>query len=78
MDYQKIMRKAHKTNSQRDKDETAFGWVAPTNCPIDLHLRTAIEAIRSGIMSNDWDCVAEGQDMLSSIHERMKGIRYGD
>lgn len=78
MDYQQLMKKARRTNAHRDKSDHETGFGAPGDTPLDSHLRNAISAIQCGIKVNDWDAVAEGQEMLIAIHERMTGQRYGD
>lgn len=61
MDLKTLMEKARATNQSRDLDDGL------SYAPIDIQLATANEAIRTGISLGNWDCVAEGLDMLETL-----------
>lgn len=71
MDYESLMAQARKTNTHRDGVERKNGLIAPSDAtPLD-QLRTAMSAIRAGIITDDWNAVAEGQDMLVELEKRV-------
>lgn len=72
--FNRLMKQAHKTNESRDRDDRAIGAATPNDGPLDLRLRTPMEAIRAGIMVEDWPAVAEGLVMLQVLH---RDIRRG-
>jgi hypothetical protein len=72
----RYIEKARKTNRQRDAIERVHGHAAPADCPLDVELRTVIDALIAGIGRQDWDCVAEGVAMLqdTELKARRKGV----
>ena len=72
--FNRLMAQAHKTNKTRDEIERDIGAATPNDGPLDLRLRTPMQAIQSGIMLEDWSCVAEGLVMLQVLH---RDIRRG-
>jgi hypothetical protein len=71
-----LVEKARETNARRSVLERAAGFAAPEQGPDDALLRTAMTAFHAGLEIADWDCVAEGYDMLCALHKRMTGIDY--
>jgi hypothetical protein len=63
MDYEKLMRKARKTNKDRDKMDKESGFASP-NVNLMACLTTAMAAIQAGISTDDFETIAEGQAML--------------
>ena len=63
-----IVAKAAKTNSRRDAIDAEAGFPAPSECPVDVYLRTAMTAIHCGLSTSNFDAVAEGYAMLQDIH----------
>jgi hypothetical protein len=71
--YRRLLAKARQTNARRDADDREGGKAgAPGDCPLDLHLRTAISALAAGMDAGDWDCVAEGLAMLQDAELRAR------
>lgn len=68
--------KARKTNDHRDKGDRAAGFAPPNFGPVDMTLRTAMCAIWAGLGIEDWDCVAEGYEILVDLHLKMTGEQY--
>lgn len=64
--------KAERTNADRDLLDEEAGTPSPSDCTIDLHLRTVITALATGIDTHDWDCVAEGLEMLVQAERRVR------
>ena len=71
MDFEKLVEKAKKTNAKRDADDRKFGFAPPKECPIDVHISTALEAVKAGIITQDWGTVAEGWAILEEVLERI-------
>lgn len=67
MDYEKIMKIARRVNQNRSKIDRKNGFAAVEDVSNLMQIETAMEAIKCGIITNDWDCVAEGQAMLESL-----------
>src|SRR6516225_1032760 len=59
-----LVARARETNARRDQDETAAGFANPFAGPTDETIRTIICALMAGIMTSDWNAVAEGYVML--------------
>lgn len=70
-----LLKKARATNARRSADEREVGFKAPEDCDPDLLLRTAMDAIYCGLAADDMDAVAEGYEMLDTLHVIMKGVR---
>jgi len=66
MDYEKLTAEARKNIAMFGKWDDVG--------PFEL-LETAFIAIKSGIMTDDWDYVAEGQVMLEKIIEKYEPVR---
>lgn len=64
------------TNVRRSADERKAGWAAPEAGPPDLTLRTAMSAIHCGLDTEDDAAVAEGLDILRTLHVQMTGSPY--
>lgn len=67
---------AARTNARRSADERKGGWGTPESGPDDGLLRTAMCAIHCGLETDDLAAVAEGLDMLRTLHTRMTGKLY--
>jgi len=74
MDYEDMMKKARATNKQRDNHERKVGFMAASDCSLDLQIRTAMSAIQAGIASNDWVCIAEAQAMLEQVEKLLRNM----
>lgn len=77
--YQKVMKKARRTNKQRDRTDKANGFASPGDGTLDQFLRNAISAIVCGLEMAEWSCVAEGLDMLqqAELRSRQQKARAG-
>jgi hypothetical protein len=73
--YDRLMKKARRTNQERDWSERKSGWTAPGDGDLAEHLRDAICAIAAGLNSGDWPAVAEGLDMLQQAEVRARSLR---
>lgn len=69
---ERLMQDARNTNHNRDLVDRKNGFAAPGDTTIDLHLRTAISAISTGVNMRDWTCVAEGLAMLQDAEVRAR------
>lgn len=68
--YAKLMDRARKVNAKRDADEAAVGFLAASkDTPLGI-IRTAMAAIRCGVLTDDWDAICEGQVLLETLLER--------
>ena len=70
--YKKIMAAARKINKQRDRDEKAMGLLSASEHSPDGILRTAMLAIRAGIIAKDVTCLAEAQAMIELVEYRLR------
>ena len=68
--------RARATNTRRDRDEAVAGFANPLMGPVDLSIRTIICALMAGIVTSDWNAVAEGYAMLCDLHEKIAGKPY--
>jgi len=71
-----LVARARETNARRDQDETAAGFANPSAGPTDETIRTIICALMAGIMTSDWNAVAEGYVMLCDLHQQITGKPY--
>lgn len=69
-EYLALIRKAEQTNRERDAIDRKAGFASPLDTNCSACLRVVISAITAGINMRDWDCVAEGLDMLQ--HAELK------
>lgn len=69
-EFNELMAAAAKRNQDRDQIERLSGFAAPADAGPLLWLRTIDVALEAGIRGADWDCVAEGLDMLRDLMER--------
>lgn len=76
MNYKELLSKAKATNAKRDQDDREVGFQAASDGTPDMQLRTAIGAIEAGIVTDDWDCIAEAQAMLLHLHKVVTGRSY--
>lgn len=67
-----IMALAEKTNTQRDIYDKQAGFGSPTQGPPDITLRTVMMALHSAMATDDWNCVAEAQSMLSVLEFQIR------
>jgi hypothetical protein len=65
--YEALMKRARKTNRQRDEIDRLNGNKTPAECGLRELIRTAMAAIKGGIASGQWEPVAEGQAMLEEV-----------
>lgn len=70
--YERLMNRARKVNKSRDCDDHKTGFAAPSDCDLPSHLRNAISAITAGLQGGDWNCIAEGLDMLQLAELRSR------
>ena len=74
-DYDRLMKRARQTNDRRDAVDRTVGFGTPLDCgPLEA-LRTVDSALEAGIKTGDWNCVAEGLDMLRAILNRYHVVR---
>lgn len=71
-EFDRLMRRASATNRRRDADERRAGFATPDEGPLDMQLRTVCLAIEAGLRTTDWDCVAEGLEMLRGIESQVR------
>jgi hypothetical protein len=71
LNYEELMQKARKTNAERDEIDRKAGFATPGDGASILLLRTAMSAIETGIVTNDWNSVAEGLAMLEILAGRL-------
>jgi len=76
--WRTLVRKARRTNAQRDQDERTSGFAAPGDCTVAHELRTAMLAVSCGLGAEDWDAVAEGFVMLQHVEMRMRAADQGE
>lgn len=75
--YNQLMQRAREVNARRDESERKMGLGTPDQGPLSLQLRTVMSAIQAGIISEDWNAVAEGQAMLEVIEKRERQAEQG-
>lgn len=75
MDYEKLMEKARATNAKRDNDDRLSGAGAPEDHGAWALLVTAIDAIKAGVVRDDWNAIAEGQAMLERIVDKYQPVK---
>jgi hypothetical protein len=64
-DYEALMDEARLTNAFRDETDRRNGFATPTSGR-DL-VTTVMLALKAGIVTGDWTCVAEAQAMLEEL-----------
>lgn len=69
MDYEKLMTKARETNAKRDQMDKEAGFATPWQAGADAVLLTIRDAIKCGIVTNNWSNVAEAQAILEKMIE---------
>lgn len=78
MNYAELVGRARRVNEERDVMDRNAGMAAPGDCPVSAQLRTAIQAIVSGIETSGvprelaWDCIAEGLVILQDAELRVR------
>ena len=70
-EWARLQRHARRVNAERDAGERAFGWAAPGDCGVWMHLRTAMQAFEAGIRTRDLSCLMEGYAMLECIEREI-------
>lgn len=73
--YKRLMDKARRTNRERDSLDRQNRGVAPVDMPLSMQLRTAIGALACGVSMQDWDCVAEGLDILQHAELQVPTVK---
>lgn len=76
--YRILMKRARRTNEQRDLADRSNGFAAPSDGPPAVFLRNAISAITCGIETEDWSSVAEGLDMLQKAEVTARSHKVND
>lgn len=69
----KLMERAEKTNRERDKLDGGI-----QRLPLVMQVSTACQAIATGCNTEEWNCVAEGLEMLFYIETAMRKEAYGE
>jgi hypothetical protein len=69
--FDRLMAKARRVNVQRDEIDRKAGFASPSQCPLDVEVRTVLCALEAGMNRDDWSCVAEAYDMLEKLVERL-------
>jgi hypothetical protein len=69
--------KARRTNRARDEIERSSGHAPPSACPLDIELRTVLEALYCGLNGQDWVTVCEGIAMLQDAEFRVRKAMDG-
>lgn len=67
MNADQLIAKARKTNAQRDRSEARSGLVPLSKAPAEEIIRTAMEAIKAAIVTEDWETAAEAYAMLEGL-----------
>jgi hypothetical protein len=62
--YEQLIDEARTRNRQRDRDERKGKYAAPSDCPLDIQVATAMAAIKCAIIAEDWSTVAEAYALL--------------
>jgi predicted RNA-binding protein associated with RNAse of E/G family len=70
----RYVEKARKTNQQRDATERASGNAAPSDCPLDVELRTVLTALFVGLEQQNWSIIAEGIAMLQDTELKVRRV----
>lgn len=70
--YKKLMATARRVNRQRDNDEKKMGLLSASENSPDGILRTAMLALRAGIIAKDVTCLAEAQAMIELVEYRLR------
>ncbi len=70
--YKKLMAAARRVNKQRDNDEKKMGLLPASENSPDGILRTAMLALRAGIIAKDVTCLAEAQAMMELVEYRLR------
>ncbi len=71
MDYKNMMGIARETNRERDEmDRRISSSGAVSDLSPSMIIRTAMAAIEAGIVTDDFETVAEGQAMLEELMAR--------
>jgi hypothetical protein len=73
-DYKKLMAKARQTNAKRDETDREGYFATPDYGPLSQMLKTAMSAVEAGIITADWNAVAEGQAMLEQLMQRCMNV----
>ncbi len=76
--YLELRKKARKKLDQFRQIEKEKGFAAPEDCPVDIHLQTALDAIRCGIQIDDINNIVEGLLMGEDALERLRNNKYSN
>lgn len=68
--FAEIMDRARHTNRERNRTDKACDIPVPRDCGPAIYLSAAISAIETGVMTEDWDPVAEGLAMLEDLRAK--------
>jgi hypothetical protein len=69
------IRNARRRIRTMDKVENAAGFATPNQCPLDLHLRTILQAILCSLQTREWGIAAEAFVMLQDLELRVRPKR---
>lgn len=72
----RLIREAYLTNEVRGAQDHRMGFAAPEDGPADMTVRTIMEAVYAGLVTEDWAIIAEGYVMLGDLHRMMTGVGY--
>jgi hypothetical protein len=70
--FNELVQKAAIRNKERDDIERSHGNASPSDCDIDVHVATALEALRSAMLAPSDDILAEAYDILRLALERLR------
>ena len=73
-EYEALLKKAKRTNQQRDRHDRKVGFAAPGDASLRVYFRTVLSALEAGMRMEDWPCVAEGYVMLQDFYARLESM----
>ena len=78
-DSRKLLLAARERTRQMDALDAKSGTATPSQCPLDVHLRTVISSLNVAINLGDWAIAAEAYCMLqdAELRERLMIHKWG-
>lgn len=77
MDLEKLLKEAREQTANMDRMERESGFAAISDListdPVAV-MRTAIEALKAGIATDSWSCIAEGTVMLQDLERHIRAM----
>lgn len=70
---ERLLSKARERVYLMDAEDRANGIAAPADSDLVSHASAVAEAIRAGISTSNWDCVADAWVMLEQLIGRVRG-----